>query len=343
MYDNVMAQKNQIGKQILVILSKQKAVIAIAIMVFAMLFSSSNFFSVLNWINIFRIASPMLIIGFGVTFAVICRGCDLSVGSVMSLSGIIAIILINSGMNMPLAILIAVLAGTLIGFINGFLVVHQKTEAFIITLGMGMLVKGVSLLLTDANPVPAKVFFEKSFNFMNLSFNKILNFGILKDTLVGKIPNIIWIMILIGVFTYWLLRFTSFGRNCYALGGDYDVAEYSGINVIRTKWIAFTLTGTYAAIAGVLLSSDLNTGSAIYGDPIPLMINCGVVIGGTSFAGGIGGAVHSFLGIMVMQLLRNCMGAYGINPYIQAMILGVVIVSIICMDCYAIKRKKEDV
>jgi ribose transport system permease protein len=150
-------------------------------------------------------------------------------------------------------------------------------------------------------------------------------------------------MLLLGIFTYYLLRFTSFGRNCYALGGDYEVAEHSGINVIRTKWLAFTLTGTYAALAGVLLSSRLNTGSAIYGDPIPLMINCGVVIGGTSFAGGTGGVVHSFIGIMVMQLLRNCMNGFGINPYIQQMILGIVIVSIICMDCYAIKRKKEDV
>jgi len=314
-------------KQTLSALGRQKAVIAIALMLFAMLFSNSRFFTSLNILNIFRVASPNLIIAFGVTLAVICRGCDLSVGSVMSLSGIIAIQLINGGMNMYPAMLIATLSGTVVGFINGFLVVHQKTEAFIITLGMGMLVKGVSLLLTDANPVPAR-----SFEFMMISNGSFYG-----------IPNIMLLMILIGIFTFWLLRFTSFGRNCYALGGDYEVAEYSGIPVIRTKWIAFTLTGTYAAIAGVLLSSYMNTGSALYGDPIPLMINCGVVIGGTSFAGGTGGVVHSFIGIMVMQLLRNCMNAFRIDPYIQQMFLGIVIVTIICLDCYAIKRKKEDV
>jgi ribose transport system permease protein len=296
-------------------------------MLFAMLFSNSNFFTTLKILNIFRVASPNLIIAFGVTLAVICRGCDLSVGSVMSLAGIISILLVNSGMNMYIAIVIAVLAGSVIGFVNGFLVVHQKTEAFIITLGMGMLVKGVALVLTDANPVPAR-----SFEFMMISNGSFLG-----------VPNIMLLMLMIGAFTYWLLRFTSFGRNCYALGGDYEVAEHSGINVIRTKWIAFTITGTYAAIAGVLLSSYMNTGSAMYGDPIPLMINCGVVIGGTSFAGGTGGVVRSGIGIMVMQLLRNCMGAYGIHPYIQQMVLGIVIVSIICMDCYAIKRKNEDV
>ena len=157
------------------------------------------------------------------------------------------------------------------------------------------------------------------------------------------LPNIILYMLVLGVFTFWLLRFTSFGRNCYALGGDYEVAQYSGINVVLTKWGAFTLTGTYAAIAGVLLASRMNTGSAIYGDPIPMMVNCGVVLGGTSFAGGTGGVVRSAIGIMVMQLLTNCMNGFGIHHYVQQLFLGIVIVSIICMDCYAIKRKKEDV
>ena len=324
---SVQTQNLNFGRQALQLFAKQKAVVAIALMVFAMVFSDSRFFTALNILNIFRVASPNIIIAFGVTLAVICRGCDLSVGSVMSLSGIIAILLVNSGMNMNLAMLIAISSGTVVGFINGFLVVHQKTEAFIITLGMGMLVKGVSLVLTDANPVPAR-----SYEFMMISNGSTLG-----------VPNIMLIMLLLGAFTFWLLRFTSFGRNCYALGGDYEVAEYSGIPVMSTKWIAFILTGTYAAIAGVLLSSYMNTGSAIYGDPIPMIINCSVVIGGTSFAGGTGGVVHSFIGVMVIQLLRNCMSGFGIHPYIQQMILGVVIVTIICMDCYTIKRKKEDV
>jgi len=318
---------NTLGKQTLKLLGKQKAVIAIAVMLILMLFSGSNFYTQLNIFNIFRGASPELIIAFGVTLAVICKGCDLSVGSVMCLSGIIAIMMVNSGMNMYLAIFLSILSGTVVGFVNGFLIVHQKTEAFIITLGMGMLVKGVALLLTNGNPIPAK-----SLDFMMVSNG--MTFGL---------PNIMVFMLIILAFTYWLLRYTSFGRNCYALGGDYDVAEHSGINVIATKWIAFIITGTYAAIAGVLLASRLNTGSAIYGDLTPLMVNCAVVIGGTSFAGGVGGAVRSFIGIMVMQLLRNSMNVFMIDRYIQTMVLGFVIVSIIAMDCYAIKRKKEDV
>ena len=325
-----------IGKQTYKVLSKRKAVVAIGVMLFIMLFSDSNFYTSLNIMNIFRMATPHLIIAFGVTLVVICRACDLSVGSVMALSGIIAVQLINSGMNMYLAILLAILSGSVVGFINGFLVVHQKTEAFIITLGMGMLVKGFALLLTNANPVPV-MRGQLSDNFQAVSETVLIRLGKI------EIPSLVIFMLLILGFTYWLMRYTSFGRNCYALGGDYEVAQYSGINVVRTKWAAFIITGTYAAIAGVLMASRMNSGSAIIGDATPLFVNCAVVIGGTSFSGGIGGPGYSFLGIMVMEILRNGMGAFGINRFIQTMIMGIVIVTIIALDCYATKRKKEDV
>jgi ribose transport system permease protein len=150
-------------------------------------------------------------------------------------------------------------------------------------------------------------------------------------------------MLVLGVLVYCLLRYTSFGRNCYAIGGDYDVAKYSGIPVIRTKWIAFVLSGVAAAIAGVLLSSKMNTGSSIYGDDTALMVNCGVVVGGTSFAGGIGGVVQSFVGIMVLQLLTNCLNMLGIDPYLQLVCQGAVIVGIIWLDCFGRKRIREAV
>jgi len=322
------------NKQTLKILSKQKAIIAIAGMLFIMIFSSSNIFTRSHIESILIVASPDLIIAFGVTLAVICRGCDLSVGAVMSMAGVLAIMMVNTGMNVYLAVLLAILSGSAIGFINGFLIVQQKTEAFIITLGMGLFVKGIALYLTNANPITST----------SAEFNQISNITIL------GIPSLVVYMLIIGVAIFCLLRFTSFGRNCYALGGDYEVAEHSGINVVRTKWIAFTITGTLAAIAGVLFASRVNTGSAVYGDWTPLMVNCGVVIGGTSFAGGIGGVWQSGIGIMVMHLLRYCMRMFridgvlsSINPFAQTLVLGIVIVSIIAMDCYTIKRKKEDV
>ena len=316
-----------LGRQTIKILSKQKAVVAIAVIFVVMIFPDTNFYTIGNFSNLLEAVSTNAIIAFGVTLAVICKGCDLSVGSVMAMAGIIAVMLINSGMNMILAIILAILSGSVVGFINGFLIVHQKSEAFIITLGMGMLIQGVALLLTSALSVSAT----------NPNFQRIAN-----DSWLG-IPNIAAFMIILGILTYLLLRYTSFGRNIYALGGDYEVAEHSGINVMRTKWFAFVLTGTFAAAAGVLAASRMNTGMPIAGVEVPLMVNCGVVIGGTSFAGGVGGVPQSFIGIFAMFLLRNAMGSLGIHPYIQQLTLGIMIVTIIALDCYTIKRKKEDV
>ena len=309
-------------------LTKQKAVIAILALLILMLFFKTNFYTSYNLLSVLKDAAVNEIIAFGVTLTVIAAGCDLSVGGVMCLSGIVSIQLINGGMSVWLAILIAVLCGAAVGFINGFLVVQQKTEAFIITLGTGMLIKGINQQLTDAHPVSCT----------NMEFMKIAN-----GKIGGVIPNLALYMIVIGLLVYALLRYTSYGRNLYALGGDYDVAKYSGINVISTKWIAFILSGALAAVAGVLLSSKLNTGSSIYGDDTALMVNCGVVVGGTSFAGGVGGILQSFIGLMVLQLLTNCMNMLGIAPYLQQVCQGIVIVAIIWLDCFGRKRKREDV
>ena len=309
-------------------LTKQKAVIAILALLILMLFFKTNFYTSYNLLSVLKDAAVNEIIAFGVTLTVIAAGCDLSVGAVMCLSGIVAIQLMNNGVSMPLSISIAVLSGAVVGFINGFLVVQQKTEPFIITLGTGMLIKGINQQLTDAHPVSCT----------NMEFMKIAN-GKVGDV----IPNLALYMIVIGLLVYALLRYTSYGRNLYALGGDYDVAKYSGINVVTTKWVAFVLSGTLAAVAGVLLSSKLNTGSSIYGDDTALMVNCGVVVGGTSFAGGVGGVWQSFIGLMVLQLLTNCMNMLGIAPYLQQVCQGVVIVAIIWLDCFGRKRKREDV
>ncbi|MDD4311515.1 MAG: ABC transporter permease [Eubacteriales bacterium] len=316
------------GKRSLRALTKQKAIIAILIMLIMMLFFKTNFYTSYNLLNVLKDAAVNEIIAFGVTLTVIAAGCDLSVGGVMCLSGIVSIQLINGGMNMWLAMLLAVLSGAAVGFINGFLVVQQKTEAFIITLGTGMLIKGINQQLTDAHPVSCT----------NMEFMKIAN-----GKIGGVIPNLAIYMIVIGLLVYALLRYTSYGRNLYALGGDYDVAKYSGINVISIKWLAFILSGALAGAAGVLLSSKLNTGSSIYGDDTALMVNCGVVVGGTSFAGGVGGILQSFIGLMVLQLLTNCMNMLGIAPYLQQVCQGVVIVAIIWLDCFGRKRKREDV
>ena len=309
---------------LLALATKQKAFLAIVGMLAVMAFFPTNFYTAFNLLDMLNSTSILLILAFGVTLTVISGGCDLSIGGILVVAGIIAIKLLDV-MPMWAAILCALAFGAFVGFVNGFLVVQQKTEPFIITLGMGMLLTGVAQQLTDARPVPAS----------NPDFMMIGNgdfFGV---------PYLVIIMLVCFAAAHWLMRYTAYGRNLYAIGGDYEVALYSGINVVRTKWIAFVISGMAAALAGVLLSSKLNTGSSIYSETAALIVNCGVVVGGTSFAGGIGGIPQSALGLLVFGILDNAMNMLGISSYIQILLKGAVIVGIIWMDCFYRKRKRE--
>lgn len=308
-------------------IEKRKALTAILLMLFMMVFFDTRFYTAYNLLDMLNSAAILEMLAFGVTLVIICGGCDFSIGAMMSLSGIITIKLMDH-MPLGLAICATIACGALAGFVNGFFVVKQKTEPFIITLGMGMLLKGIAQQITDAHPVPAK----------NLSFMKIANGKVLFG-----IPNLIIIMVVMLLVFYYILRYTSFGRNCYAVGGDYNVATQSGIRAERIKWSAFVICGAMAAFCGVLLSSRLNTGSSIYGDTTALSVNCGCVVGGTSFAGGVGGVPQSFIGLLAIQLLENCMNMLGISAYVQQVCEGIIILLILWFDNYAQKRKEEAV
>ena len=289
------------------VLLKQKAVLAILAMLILMLFFNTQFYSVYNWMNVFRSATVQGIIAMGVT---------------------ITVLMINSGMPIAVACLCALLAGAAVGLVNGFLVVHQRTEPFIITLGMGTLLKGICQQLTDAHPIACT----------NMEFMKISN-----TKIFGQIPILVLYMAVILVIFFCVLRFTTYGRNCYAIGGNYDVAKYSGINTVMIKWSTFVISGVMAALAGILLSSRMNSASSVYGDNTGMLVNCGVVIGGTSFAGGIGGVVQSFIGVFVLQLMSNCMDCLGIGAYVQQLLQGIIIVLILGFDCFGRLRKREHV
>ena len=314
---------------------QQKALVAIAIILGVMVFSGSEFYSAYNLLDMLNSSSILMILGFGVTLTVIAGGCDLSIGGILVVAGILSIQL-QDFMPMPVALLVAVLFGTFVGFVNGYLVVQQKTEPFIITLGVGLVLTGLAQQLSDAHPVPAK-----NSDFMMISNGYVFGDGMFNEGHFPGIPNLVIIMIACFVFFAWLMRYTAFGRNLYAIGGDYDVARYSGIDVIKNKWMSLVVSGTMAGLAGVLLSSKLNTWSAVYGDFTALVVNCGVVVGGTSFAGGVGGIPQSALGLLVFGLLDNAMNMLTIPSWYQMMLKGAVIVTILWLDSYTQKRRRE--
>jgi len=306
---------------------KRKALTAVLLMLFLMLFFNTSFYTSFNLLDLINSLSIYLILAFGITIVIISGGIDLSIGGIMALSGIIVIKLM-AVFPVPLAIAVALLAGAVIGAVNGYLVVYQKSEPLIITLGIGMVLTGIAQQLTDAHPIGPD----------NLEFMMIAN-----GKLFNIIPNLVLVMFVVFGIFFWILRYTQFGRNCYAIGGDYDVAKYSGINVQWIKTAAFVLCGMAAALGGVMLSSKLNSGSSVYGESSALTVISAVVVGGTSLAGGIGGVSQTAIGLLVFGVMENSMNMLGIGAYVQMVIRGGVIVTILCLDSYSRKIKREAV
>lgn len=333
-----MAQKNQSllqnrAKAVGSFLYGHKAIVAIVLLYLIMLFysigGSTKFFTGFNQMLILRKATVNIIVACGVTFAVMVHSIDLSIGGMLALSGVLVIKFMEVMPAVP-AILLTVLIGCFVGFVNGFLIVHQKLEGFIITLGMGILLKGVALQLTDAHPISSEL------SFSELALGNQLAFGL-------SLPNMIIIMLIIVVIFSLILRYTQFGRNIYAIGGDYGVAEYAGIPAVRQKWIAFVLSAGLATVAGIVNSSSLGAGNANYGDMTAMIVNCAVVIGGTSMAGGIGGIWQSAIGVLFFSVLEITLQNVVSNAYVIQLIQGLVIVAILFLDSYDNKRKRERV
>lgn len=308
--------------------SKQKAVIAIAVILIMMVFMDTNFYTPFNLLDMLNSATINMIVAFGLTMVIIAEGIDLSVGGTLVVSGIVSIKLINAGLPIIVAILGALIVGAIIGAINGYFVVYRQKAPFIVTLAMGIILTGFAMQITDAHPVSPS----------NLAFMKIGN-----GKLFGVIPNLVVITIIVGILAYCLLRFTQFGRNCYAIGGDYEVAQYSGINVKLIRAATYVICGVLTALAGVLLSSRLNSGSSVYGNLTALTVISSVVVGGTSLAGGVGGIPQTAIGLLLIAVIQNVMNMLGIEPYTQYLVTGIVIVLVISLDSYSRKRKLEAV
>jgi ribose transport system permease protein len=328
---------NAISRAARSVLGLQKAFLAIILVIIAMFVfnqfdaTKSEFFSQANILDLAKSSSVFLILAMGETFCLIAAGVDLSIGGMMALSGVVVLQLINAGFPIPVAIALVLLMGLVVGCINAYISVYQKAEPFIITLGMGIVLTGIGQQLTDAHPVTST----------NPDFANLANLQV-----IGPVPILVLVMLAVVAIAYWVLRTTSFGRNVYAVGGDYEVATYSGINVLRTKAATYLISAVTATVAGIMLASYLNSASSIAGDAVPLYVVCAVVVGGTSVAGGIGGAIKSAIGLILLGLLTNAMQMLRIDSlvsYLPVALQGMIIVAILWLDSFARKRRREAV
>lgn len=295
------------------------ALIPLALILIIVAFVNPNFFGAANLIDILRTASFSFFIGVPLTYLLTASGMDLSVGSTLSLAGVIVAYAIASGWNMWLAILVALLAGALVGWINGVIVVRFGQPAFIITLGMQYILSGIALLWTGGLAVSG----------MSAEF-KALGQTYLFDT----IPVPILYALIIGIVGYIVLNRSKFGRSIAAIGGNPETAYLAGIPVVRRRILVYVAVGLFSAFTGVIWAARFASGIPGAGDGVNLKIMAAVIIGGTSPSGGSGTIVGTAIGCILLATITNFLILVGIPSTAQTLIFGLILILSMFIDKY---------
>lgn len=285
---------------------------------------SAEFLSMTNISNIVRQVSINGILAVGMTFVILTGGIDLSVGSVMALTGtIMAGMMINFGMPPIVAVLIGIVLGALIGYINGVFTAYAKIPAIIVTLAMMEVARGLALLYTGGYPLSG---LPNSYTFIGRGY------------LFGVIPMPAIIMIVVFIIAYIILNHLPLGRYIYAIGGNEEAVRLSGVKVKRIKASVYLISGITASIAGMIMTSRLSSGQPMAGEGYELDAIAAVVLGGTSIAGGRGHIFGTLLGALLLGVLSNGLNLLGVSPYVQRVLKGAIIIGAIY---YSSRRQKD--
>jgi ribose transport system permease protein len=321
------------GKKYLDQLKRFQSVLALALMVIALALMTDKFLTVDNSLNVLRQICANLCLSIGMTIIILSGGIDLSVGSMLALSGAVAAGLLKNGIVIPGtdvflevtvsgAILAGLLAGTALGWFNGFVITRFKLPPFVATLGMLSIARGLTMLWTGGFPITR---LGDSFGYMG------------SGHLLG-IPMPVWISgALVAAFIL-LMRRTRFGRHVYAVGGNEKAATLSGLNVNRIKSMVYTTGGALAGVAGLLVTARLDSATPNAGLSYELDSIAAVVIGGTSLNGGRGSIMGTVLGCLIIGVLNNGLVLLEVSPFWQQVIKGVVILVAVAVDKMGSKR-----
>ena len=282
-------------------------------------FLSGFFLTTRNITNIINQVSIYGIIATGMTLVIIMGGIDLSVGSVLALGGIIAANLVkNYSFPMWEAMGVAIFFGSVLGFVNGIIISKLKIQPFVITLAMMTVARGIAYVYVDGTPVidlPQEflILGKRSTNFI-------------------PIPSPILVMIIVAIIMWIILHFTKFGRYIYYIGGNENAALYSGIDVVKVKIFVYAIQGALSSLAGIILASRINTAQPQAGLGYELDVIAMVIIGGTSFTGGIGTIPGTIIGMLIIGIINNGLNLMGVSSYYQMIAKGVVIASAVILD-----------
>jgi ribose transport system permease protein len=301
---------------------------AALIVVFIFLsFASPVFLTTNNLINIIEQNAVTAVMALGMTFVIITAGIDLSVGSTAAMTGVVGVELIAAGWNWPQALLVAVLAGGVVGLVNGLLISVANLNPFITTLGMQTVVRGLTDVQTNAVVVvgPPSVLGPT-------------NFGVIGLGKLAGIPVALMILVVLSVLAYFLLSHTRLGRYTYAIGSNREAARLSGIPVKKYLLAVYVILGLLTGLAGMIAVSRLGIAEPNFGIGLELDVIAACVVGGASLFGGQGTIVGTLLGVFLIGLIRDGAVLLDVNDFWQNVIIGVVIWLAVLWDQFRRRR-----
>ncbi len=291
-------------------------VVAFALLMTALSFLSGSFLTVSNLLNIARQVSINAIIAAGMTFVILTGGIDLSVGSVLALSGAIIAGLLAAGRPVLVGIAAGLAGGALLGLVNGLVIAKGRVQPFIATLAMLTIARGATLVYTDGRPITG---LPDAFVYLGAGE-------------IGRVPVPVVLMAAVFVLLYIVLTQTVLGRYVYAIGGNEEAARLSGVNVPFYKALVYAISGTLAAISAVILTARLNSAQPTAGAAFELDAIAAVVLGGTTLAGGEGGLGGTLLGAFIIGVLNNGLNLLDVSSFYQQVVKGIVILLAVLLD-----------
>lgn len=288
--------------------------------------ANNSFLSQYNLSTLSRSISFTTIVAFGQTLVLLTGGIDLSVAGIAGMSGILAAwLMVNTGINPYICILLIIALAFGCGCLNGILVAKVKMVPFIVTLATGSIFTGVIYVVTKGSPI------------MGIPESAT----VLGQGMLGPIPFPTIFMILFGLIGIYMLKYTPFGRYIYAVGGNMHAARIAGVKVNQVTVLVYGLSAAMAAIAGILITCRLGTAQPSVGASWVMPSVTAACIGGTSLAGGRGGIIGAIVGGIFMGVVSNAIVILAISPYWEQVITGIVILAAIAIDRYKAMRNKE--
>ena len=300
--------------------------IALVVLLYIVFSHTANgFFSINNQRNILKEAASLGIAAFGATLIIVAGEIDVSVGPMVAFLSVVLAYLLKWNLPTPLAILLLLIFGIILGSIAGFLRGHCNVPSFVATLGLWSALRGLALFTTNALPVSYRS-------------NELLD---RLDATVFGLPCAAWIMLTLFCVFSFLARKTTYGRSVYAVGGNPVAAYLNGIPVKRIRVLLFATAGLLGAVSGILLTARLGSGNAGAASGLEFDVIASVVIGGTALSGGRGTMLGTVLGVLVITLIGNGLVLLGMNPFFQEVVRGLIIVFAVLLNILAVRGNER--